>query len=499
MKKYRLEIVTFLVNAVYMILELVASRILSPYFGSSNVVWTSVIGIILLSSSVGNYIGGIIADKDNSKKNVKIILGLAGIFILAILCLHQPLLNSISNIINDIKIGAILSTIILFFVPSMIIGFLSPIIIKLSLESLDSAGKVSGRIYAIGTLGGIVGTFLGGFYLLPNLGSKSTLFILAIITFILIFIVDIDGKKKVDKFIMVGILVVGILITMIFKYINKINEVKVKQGQIGVTVEYDTQYGKVDISNYNINSELVRLFKIDKGNESITYVNEDKCYDLFAEYTKYYDLMFKSSNEIKDSLMIGGAGYSYPKYYISKYLNKSMDVVEIDEKVTELAKEYFYLDKLIDEYDLENTGRLNLLNQDGRIYLNKNTKKYDAILNDAFSGSSPAETLTTIESVQKIYNSLNENGMYLTNIISSLDGENSKFIKAEMNTLKQVFKNVYAIPVSNKQDINLIQNIMVIATDEQIDFEGTYDINIEANEIILTDDCCPVDNLIPII
>ena len=84
MKKYKYEIIIFLLGAIYMILELVCSRVLAPYFGTSNLVWTSVIGIILLSSSVGNYIGGFIADKNASKKNIQLILGATGIFILAI-------------------------------------------------------------------------------------------------------------------------------------------------------------------------------------------------------------------------------------------------------------------------------------------------------------------------------------------------------------------------------------------------------------------------------
>ena len=498
MKKYRFEIIIFIVNAVYMILELIASRILSPYFGSSNVVWTSVIGIILLSSSIGNYIGGIIADKDNSRKNVKLILGVTGVLILILLGIQGIFLSWISDIIGSIKIGAVISTIILFFLPSMVMGFLSPIIIKLKLEKVEEAGKVSGKIYAIGTLGGIVGTFLGGFYLLPTLGSKTTLFILAVVMFILIYFVDLENNKKIDIVIITCIILIAIVISVIFKYVNNIKSEQVNQGKIDIAVEYDTEYGKVEIENYNIKSDLVRVFKVDKGNESAMYINEDKYYELFAEYTKYYDLMFESSREIQNSLMIGGAGYSYPKYYISKYPNKNMDVVEIDGKVTELAKEYFYLDNLIEEFNLENNNRLNIIEQDGRIYLNKNTKKYDAILNDAFSGSSPAETLTTVEAVNNIYNSLNDGGIYLTNIISAVDGKDSKFIKAEMNTLKQVFKNVYAIPI-NADDRETVQNIMVVATDEQIKFDGAVDIELKPNEIILTDDCCPVDNLIPII
>ena len=207
--------------------------------------------------------------------------------------------------------------------------------------------------------------------------------------------------------------------------------------------------------------------------------------------------MFESSKEIKNTLMIGGAGYSYPKYFISNYTDKNMDVVEIDEDITEIAKEYFYLDKLIEDYNLNENNRLGLIAEDGRTYLNKNNKKYDAILNDAFAGESPAATLTTIEAAQKIYDSLTENGLYLSNVISSINGRNSKFIKAEVNTLKQVFKNVYVVPCTDYNNLDLVQNNMVIATDANIALSNVVNLNIPSDTIILTDNYCPVDSLIP--
>lgn len=169
MKKYKLEIILFIVNAIYMILELIASRILSPYFGSSNLIWTSVIGIILLSTSVGNYLGGIIADRAKEQKqkltlDINVILIISGILILFIPVMQKLLISQIISLIKSIKIGAILATIVLFFVPSMFIGMLSPIIIKLKMNTLESVGKISGGIYALATLGSIVGTFLGGFF-----------------------------------------------------------------------------------------------------------------------------------------------------------------------------------------------------------------------------------------------------------------------------------------------------------------------------------------------
>ena len=278
---------------------------------------------------------------------------------------------------------------------------------------------------------------------------------------------------------------------------NEITGVQVKNDIIDSgSVSYDTQYGRVLIYNAMRGEDEVRVLNIDSGFESATFINKEKRNELVFEYTKYYDLMFKANIDIKDTLMIGGAGYNYPKYFISHYQDKTMDVVEIDGEITEIAKEYFYLNDLIREYKLEENKRLGLITDDGRVYLNQNTKKYDAILNDAFAGNSPAKTLTTKEAAERIKASLNTNGVYLTNIISALEGEESKFIKAEVNTLKQVFKNVYIVPCYDV-DPNEPQNTMVIASDDDLVLDKTYKYEIEENEIILTDDYCPVDTLIP--
>ena len=499
MKKYRLEIIIFIVNSIYMILELIASRVLSPYFGNSNLVWTSVIGIILLSTSTGNFIRGIIADKKDNLKNVKLIILISALLILLIPIIQSKVLNLIISIINNIKIGAIIATIILFFIPSMFIGMLSPVIIKLKMKDLNNVGKIAGRLSALATLGNITGTFLGGFYLIPNFGSTNILFVLSIIMFLLIFLLDLkEIKEKVKGLFIVAFICIIISGTSfgIFLKTNNINGEKVLNGEVNTIVSYDTQYGRVSIFNFFYNNEFCRNLNIDKGNESATFIDENKCYELVYEYTKYYDLMFKANINVKDTLMIGGAGYSYPKYYISHYLEKNMDVVEIDEKIVDIAKKYFYLDKLINEFDIEKNHRLNLITQDGRVYLNTNNKKYDAILNDAFSGDNPAKTLTTIEAVKKIHNSLNKNGVYLSNIISSNDGNNSRFLKAEVKTLKQIFKNVYVIPCDDKKDKNLIQNNMVVASDDFLDIKDFVEINFDKEKII-TDDFCPIENLVP--
>lgn len=496
MKKYRFEIILFVVNAVYMILELVASRVLSPYFGNTNLVWTSVIGIILLSSSIGNYIGGILADKKKIVEKLKTVLIFSFVSVMFIPFIETPIILSVSKIFSDIKIGAIMSTILLFFIPSLLIGVLSPIILKLKIDSIENVGKTSGKISAIATIGGIIGTFLGGFYLIPNFGSIHILFVLALVLLYLLPLVE----WKLDKKTIIVVVLITFMSLVVMLYNMDMNSetgklVLESKENVGA-VSYDTQYGRVLIYNAYKNDEPVRVLNIDSGFESLTYIDEEKRNDLVLGYTQYYDLMFNANIDIKDTLLIGGAGYSYPKHYISKNLDKNMDVVEIDGEITEIAKEYFYLNDLIEDYNLNENKRLGLITDDGRTYLNNNDKKYDAILNDAFSGSTPAKTLTTKEAIERIKESLNENGLYLTNVISSLEGENSKFIKAIINTLKQVFKNVYLVPCQTI-DVDTVQNNMVIASDDELKFDKLYQYVIEENEIVLTDDYCPVDTLIP--
>lgn len=171
------------------------------------------------------------------------------------------------------------------------------------------------------------------------------------------------------------------------------------------------------IYNAVLNGNNVRILNIDSGFESATFTDEDKVNELVFDYTRYYDLMFNAKIDINNVLLIGGSGYSYPKYYISHY---------------------------------------------------KNIKK-----------------------------SLNKNGVYLTNIISSLECKNSRFLKAEVKTLKQVFKNVYIVPCNYTNDTEQVQNNMIIATDSDIIYENTYNYNLAEDEIILTDDYCPIDTLIP--
>lgn len=181
MKKFLLEIIVFICGAVVMAFEIVGSRMLGPYVGTSIFVWTGIIGVILMCLSLGYYYGGKIADKKPEFKLLALIILLAGLFIGISTLIKDGLLEVLLNTFNDVKLISLLATFILFSIPSVLLGMVSPYAVRLKIKSLDKSGSTVGNLYAISTLGSITGTFLAGFYLIPSFGVIFILNQLAII------------------------------------------------------------------------------------------------------------------------------------------------------------------------------------------------------------------------------------------------------------------------------------------------------------------------------
>ena len=262
-------------------------------------------------------------------------------------------------------------------------------------------------------------------------------------------------------------------------------------------MDIDTEYSRIWIYNteQKDTGRKVKIFGINNDNHSAMFLDGD---ELVNEYSKYYHLANHFNPEFKTALMIGGAGYSYPKDYLKQYPQAFMDVVEIDPKVTELAKKYF---------KLENNERLKIYHEDARVFLNKTENKYDVIFGDAFgSRYSIPYQLTTLETVKRKYDILNDNGLVILNIISSISGDKGKFLRAEYATYKKIFPQVYIFPVNYENDGEKVQNIILVAlkSDKQIFLESQDSIlngylqhlwkkDIIIDMPILTDDYAPVD------
>ena len=483
-------------DAGIMILELVASRLMSPYFGNSNFVWTAIIGIILLAGSLGNLLGGKIASSSkNARLSAGVLLLCAVVYVALIPVISVPVLESIQEGNMGTQFSSVLGSIVLFLIPSTLLGIMPPILMKERIGSSKDKGKESGRITAVIAIGSLVGTFVGGFFLIPALGTQMIFVLVAIILLVatLCFrpLKEVELKAQKSAFItMIAITIAVVAYSFATVCLDK------NSLDNGGSVSIDTEYGRIIIENGERDGEKVRYYMQSGAYSSATYLDENKKYDLVYDYLKKYDLMF-DFRDVKDVAMIGGAAYQYPKYYISHFPDKTMDVVEIDPESTRIAKEYFYLEDLISDYNLEENKRLGLYNEDGRIFLSNSDKKYDAVLNDAFSGEVPVGTLATVEAAQIVKDSLNDDGAYISNVLGAIGGGKGKFMRAEIKTLQKVFKHVYVVNVRENVKDTSYSNRMVIATDND-DFEPKDNIKVEIkdDDIVLTDDYCPIDSLI---
>src|SRR3989344_1046312 len=180
-KNYFLEFTVFICGAVVMIFELIGSRITGPYVGTSIYAWTSLIGVILASLSLGYYIGGLAADKRPETKPLATIIFLSAVAIVVAFFLKDLVSSSIILMPFSIELKSVFISIIIFAPTSVLLGMVSPYAVRLRIKDSEKAGRTVGNLYAISTLGSIFGTFLGGFYLIPNFGSNSSLFALSII------------------------------------------------------------------------------------------------------------------------------------------------------------------------------------------------------------------------------------------------------------------------------------------------------------------------------
>ena len=214
--------------------------------------------------------------------------------------------------------------------------------------------------------------------------------------------------------------------------------------------DVDSEYSRIWVLQAKNEDTTFKTLQVDTGRES--YINENTG-EMGAKYLYYYDLAEVFNSQTKNTLMIGGAAYTYPMHYLKKYPEKTIDVVEIDSKMTQLAQEEFGLDT--------QNKNLKIYHQDGRSYLNTTENKYDCILIDAFKGLNAPFELTTVEAMINARNCLNENGVVITNIISSLEGDDADFIQYEYATYQKVFDEVKIFQVHDIEK-QTVQNLILV-------------------------------------
>jgi len=445
MKNGCLELVVFVCGAVVMILELVGSRILAPYLGTSLVVWTGLIGIVLASLSLGYWWGGRIADRSPSRKTLSVIALVAGMSIALTATLQAVVLQALQAAVDNIYVSVVLAATLLFGPPSVLLGMITPYAVRMKLEDLDRSGATVGRMYALSTIGSILGTFLAGFILLAAFGCLKILVFLAGLMVGLSLLISLRPRTAARSALF-------ILMVLGFWGLDSYERFLASQGAVDV----DTAYNRILITEGMETHSGRRMRLMTTGPvwyQSAMYLDDSSA--LALEYTRFFRLVEHFRPGFRDVLMIGGGGYSFPKHLLKTVSDVKLDIVEIDPAFTELAKTHF---------GFATDDRVSIFHQDARTFLNRSGKTYDAIILDAFNShySVPFQLATT-EAMHRLRERLNEDGVLIMNLISALNGPRGQFFRALHSTIETAFPTVLIFPVSNPEDGDRIQNIILVA------------------------------------
>lgn len=486
MNKIALEIIVFICGAAIMILEMTGSRVLAPYLGTSVFVWTSLIGIILGCLSWGYWWGGKIADRRPEPQVFSYIIFLSAVWTGLVAFANEPVLSFLQAQIQDIRLGAGLASLILFGVPGILLGMVSPYAVRLKLKRLDTSGSEVGRLYAISTIGSIAGTFLAGFVLIAYFSNSIILFILA-------------GVLGLCALLANRVLQLVKVIFIIGSGLGAATAGYASQAFYGSEfIDVNTAYNRVWIvkATAPVTGRPIKIMKANGSQSSAAYLDGD---DLVFPYTRFYRLARHFKPNLHQALLLGGAGYSYPKDFLKNFPSATMDVVEIDPQLTDLAKQHF---------GLKEDPRLHIYHQDGRIFLNRSSsKRYDVYFGDAFNTTySIPFHLTTVEAVKAIYDTLADDGVVLMNIISAIEGEQGQFLRAEYHSFRSVFPQVYLFPVWWPDRGEIVQNVILVAlksstppsftsADPELDqyLKHLWRAEIQRDVPVLTDNFAPVE------
>jgi spermidine synthase len=468
-------------------LEILAGRLLAPTFGSSIYVWGSVIGVFLTALAVGYWLAGRRAATHASRSAVATALVLAAGAVALLVVAGDAVLGVVSDVGLPDRFAPLVPVTVLFGPPTVLLGFVSPY--GAELVEARSTGDASGRVYALGTAGSIVGAFGTTFVLIPAVGVPAIevgFGVLLVASAVAVApggaVWNHSAAAAVTLALVVGYAVVA-------------------GAAVGAEVvrEEETQYQHLRV----VDDDGIRTMYLNGGPQSAMDLDQPGRYVF--DYSSYLHLPMLVTEDVDRVLFVGGGGFSSPKRFVAEYPNVTVDVVELDPAVVDAAGEHFRV---------EESDRLRIQTRDGRVFLEETKRTYDVIVLDAFRSTQVPYHLTTVEFMEIVGDRLDGDGVLMANIISSTDGDDSAYYRAQYKTMAAVFPQVYSFPTENGG----LMNIELMATvgdrrfgeadlqarnaarDVGLDLSAEisrYTVDVPTSDApLLTDDYAPVDSLL---
>ncbi len=493
--KYFLYVTEFFSGMSVMAVELGASRLMAPYFSSSQIVWTVIIGVIMIAMALGNVWGGRIADKNPSPDKLYGRLLLAAVWIALIPFVGRYLIAGISLLLavfitkNFLVWAALFACLAVFAFPCILLGTVTPSLVKYSVNSLEDNGKTVGELGALNTIGSIIGTFLPTFVTIPAVGTAITFLIFSGVLAAISILYFLSIRKKLAACALAVCLILALGFTSSsFRFAFWEND---------ITLEDESIYNYLQVQETD--RSVILSTNVLFGVQSILMKNA-KLTGMYYDYA--LAAPFLAGLPQKDSsgsiLVLGLGTGTFAKYCSEYFKDASIEGVEIDEKIAKLATEYFDLPESV-----------NVSVYDGRSYLAASEKKYDVIMVDAYQDITIPFQMSSVEFFTEVQNHLTDNGVMVVNMNMKSKAKNS-INDYLCDTIGSVFQNVYTIPVQGGTNCEVFafQNPNALKTMEEScetiqddslkDMMQTVLANLsrrESGTLILTDDKAPVEVL----
>ncbi|MBC7234699.1 MAG: fused MFS/spermidine synthase [Chloroflexi bacterium] len=484
-------VLVFLTSGCIMTIELVASRLIAPRLGVSLYTWTSIIGVILAGISIGNYIGGRLADRYASLPFLGLILGLASFGTLGILFLTDALIGIEIRDSLPLMVQIVGYIAGVYLLPSAILGCVSPIVVKLSLTDLARAGTTVGKVYAWSSVGSIAGTFATGFWFISWFGTRTIIMLVAAMLMVLAlwFVTAGEWRRAMAR-----ALVLVVLFALSWWLLQR-------NGDLVSDCLVETDYFCIKVHKEKVAGREVRSLVLDRLVHSYSDIQDPTYlqYGYERTYAQVIEPMMRAKPDL-DVFFIGGGGYTFPRYLEAMLPQSHLVVAEIDPMVTEVAHEHL---------GLRRDTQIETKNLDARAYMAwyGEPNSFDIVFGDAFNDYSVPFHLTTLECAQRIAELLREDGLYVANIIDG--GRHGHFLRAFVRTLRQAFPEVLVIPNDhNNWRTSVRSTFVIVASKKPLDVSA---MRLEQRPLtpeelegylaleppmVLTDNHVPVDNLL---
>jgi spermidine synthase len=422
-------VIAFVTGAIVMSFEMLGSRYLNPYFGSGIYTWASLISTVLMALTIGYFLGGWLADRTASLSVLAVTVLIASVYMLALPSFAGPLLENLLADIDDVRTGSLVASVAILLFPVTFFGMYSPFAIRLMLRSAQSSGTVSGTVYGISTFGSIVGTLGTTFYLIPTIGTRAITLWLGAAGIVCGLILLAMGRAERKAGAVAAVLAVAIVLAAMpasaqDALIDQSVRAEILKRKDGRLAHVESEYNDIYVTKRR--NQLIMTFQLKGWDYTESIANLEDPDDLPLSYSQTMtaaSLLYPA--EIKRILMIGLGGGSISTYYGRAMPDVHIDTVELDQRVIDVAKQYFAV---------RETDRVRYIAADGRVFLNRSKERYDLILLDAYRGGYVPFHLLTREFYTLVKNRLTPGGAVAFNV-----HDGTKLYHSTVKTLGEVF------------------------------------------------------------